>query len=162
MVVRFLDPSHEPALNTFAFLFVFDAQRAMSPISEEEAKYYYTGLPSCPLLIARTSTTPWDRQPKELGPASHHALHKAWEDGLARKAIDLLKSRDVEWTSIDIVRIGPAEEYYRPVILWIGVTPGSLSHDDGLVVASKCKALLEEHDITDVDVEIRESVVRFL
>ena len=68
----------------------------------------------------------------------------------------------MEWTSIDIVRIGPAKEYYRPVILWVGVTPGSLSHDDGLVVASKCKALLEEHDITDVDVEIRESVVRFL
>ena len=157
-----MTPFLRTTLNTLAFLFVFDAQHAMSPMSEEEAKYYYTGLPSCPTLVARTSTTPWDRQPKELGPASHQALHKVWADGLSRKVSDLLKSRDVEWTSIDIVRIGPAEEYYRPVILWVGVTPGSLSHDDGLVVASKCKALLEEHDITDVDVEIRESIVRFL
>lgn len=35
--------------------------------------------------------------------------------------------------------------------------PGSLSGDDGVVVASKCRELLAEHGITDV--EIRESVV---
>jgi len=131
----------------------------MSPISEEEAKYYYRGLPSCPRLVARTSTTPWDRQDKELGPVSGHAIGEVWQDGLALKAFDLFKSREVDWTSVDIVRIGPAGEYHNPVILWVGVTPGSLSHDDGLDVAHKCKKLLEEHDITDIDVEIRESVV---
>jgi len=129
----------------------------MSPISEEEAKYYYRGLPSCPPLVARTSTTPWDRQDKELMPAGGHALCKVWEDGLDLKAFDLFESREVDWTSVDIVRIGPEGEYRNPVILWVGVTPGTLSHDDGLVVAHKCKELLEEHDITDVDVEIRES-----
>jgi len=129
----------------------------MSPISEEEAKYYYKGLPSCPRLVSRTSTTPWDRQEKELGIASSHAIGKVWEDGLALKAFELMEN--VDCTSVDIVRIGPAGEHRNPVVLWIGVTPGSLSHDDGFAVAHKCKKLLEEHDITDVDVEIRESVV---
>ncbi|KZT23717.1 hypothetical protein NEOLEDRAFT_1136211 [Neolentinus lepideus HHB14362 ss-1] len=30
-----------------------------SPPSEMEARRYYTGLPSQPVLVARTSTTPW-------------------------------------------------------------------------------------------------------
>jgi hypothetical protein len=46
-----------------------------------------------------------------------------------------------------------------PVVLWIGVTPGSLSGKDGAVVVSKCCTLLDEHEITDVEVEIRESVL---
>lgn len=65
----------------------------------------------------------------------------------------------VEWTSLDVVRIGDADEWFAPVILWIGVSPASLSGHDGLDVAYKCRKLLVEHDITDVDVEIRESIV---
>jgi hypothetical protein len=86
-----------------------------------------------------------------------------WEeegrDGLADKISELLKSREVKYTSVDVVRVGPAEEFSNPVILWISVTPGTLSRDDGLVAANKCKELLEEHDVTDVDVEIREGVL---
>jgi hypothetical protein len=65
---------------------------------------------------------------------------------------------EVNWTSIDVVRIGIEDEWYwyRPVVLWIGVTPGSLS---GAVVVRKCRELLEEYTIFDVDVEIRESIV---
>lgn len=37
--------------------------------------------------------------------------------------------------------------------------PASLSGHDGVVVAFKCRELLLEYDIADVDVEIRESVV---
>ena len=138
-----------------------------SPPSEMEAKNYYAGLPSRPILVARSSTTPWkpptgpeaDWELKELGPASSHALSKVWENGLAREVITLLDSMKVKFTSIDIVRIGTAEEYPFPVILWIGVTPGSLSGEDGVVVVSKCRGLLEKNNITDVDVEIRESVL---
>ncbi|KAF8325423.1 uncharacterized protein EI90DRAFT_3019067 [Cantharellus anzutake] len=43
--------------------------------------------------------------------------------------------------------------------IWIGVVPASLSGNDGVVVVSKCRELLEEYNIADVDVEIRESVV---
>ena len=49
-----------------------------SPLSEMEAKFYYAGLPSCPVLVARTSTTPWEAPTgpeeswnlKELRPAN--------------------------------------------------------------------------------------------
>jgi len=64
---------------------------------------------------------------------------------------------EVKWTSIDIVRIGNAGD--SSVILWIGVMPASLSHHGGFDVASKCRELLVKDNITDVDVEIRESVV---
>ena len=139
----------------------------MSPLSEMEAKHYYAGLPSAPPLVARTSTTPWEAPTgpethlprKELRPVGEHALAGVWGDGLGRKVSDLLTSRKVDWTSVDLVRIGVEDEYFAPVILWIGVTPGSLSHDDGSVVAHKCKELLEERGIADVDVEIRGSVI---
>ena len=85
---------------------------------------------------------------------------RAREDKLAPKLHDLLDEMKVEWTSTDVVRIGYVEEpSTAPVIVWIGVKPKSLSGNDGADVASGCKSLLEEHDIPDVDVEIRESVV---
>jgi len=141
----------------------------MAPVSELESKFYYTGLPSQPPLVARTSTTPWsppkdseeaELQRKELRPASHPALHAVWEDGLANKVFDLLKTMEVKWTSADILRIGHEGLAVRPypVILWLGVVPGSLSRDDGDVVAHGCKKILEEHGISDVDVEIREAI----
>lgn len=70
----------------------------------------------------------------------------------------------VKWTSTDVVRIGShdpedSKKSYAPVIVWIGVIPASLSNSDGVAVATKCRELLVESDITDVDVEIRESVV---
>lgn len=138
-----------------------------SPPSETESKLYYYGLPSRPPLVARSSTTPWKEptgseaycEAKELRPVYNHALQEVWKAGLAREVIAVLDSMEVKFTSIDIVRIGIPEQSHFPVIIWIGVTPGSLSGEDGVVVVSKCRGLLEKHDITDVDVEIRESEV---
>ncbi|KAF8957089.1 hypothetical protein BDZ97DRAFT_1670470 [Flammula alnicola] len=135
-----------------------------------EAKYYYAGLPSTPVLVARTSPTPWKaptgpeayRKTKELRPVGNHAALKAvWEDDLAPKLHALLQSMKVKWTSTDVVRIANAGEPSAPapVVLWIGVIPGSLKGDDGVGVAAKCRELLGEYGIADVDVEIRESVV---
>ncbi|KAG8729857.1 hypothetical protein FRC11_007882 [Ceratobasidium sp. 423] len=139
----------------------------MFPISEMEAKCYYYGLPSHPILVARTGTTEWKeptglegyRVIKELRPVGNHAITEVWEDNLALKIHALLDTMKVKWTSTDVVRIGNAKESLAPVILWIGVVPGSLSNGDGLVVAFQCQKLLEENDITDVEVEVRESVV---
>jgi hypothetical protein len=133
-----------------------------------EAKLYYTGLPSTPVLVARSSTTPWVApagpeaylKPKELRPVYGHALQKPWEGNLPHKLRNFLDSRDVKWTSIDPIGIGNVGESSAPLIIWIGVLPKSLPRDEGVVVASKCKELLVEHNIADVDVEIRESVVR--
>ena len=140
---------------------------ALFPQSELEAEVYYAGLPSTPVLVARTGSTPWEEPtgqfayavPKDLRPVGKHSLKEVWEDNLAPKLHTLLDSMKVMWTSTDVVRIGIVEESSAPVILWIGVMPASLSRNDGLNVASKSKELLIEHHITDVDVELRESVV---
>ncbi len=133
----------------------------------EESKCYYAGLPSAPILVARTSTTPWKaptgpeayHRLKELRVVGEHALNSVWGDDLGVKVSSLLDEMNVKWTSLDIVRIGYCGQFFAPVILWIGVTPASLSSEDGIVAARKCKEILEEYHITDVDVEIRESVV---
>ncbi|KAK0218127.1 hypothetical protein IW262DRAFT_1483789 [Armillaria fumosa] len=138
-----------------------------SPPSEKEANFYYSGLPSGPLLVARTVTIPWKaptgpeayRRIRDLRPVGNHALKEVWEGNLALKLHALLDSMKVKWTSTDVVRIGYPKESSAPVILWIGVMPASLSGDDGVVVASQCRELLKEHNIDDVDVEIHESVV---
>ena len=129
--------------------------------------FYYAGLPSGPKLVARTGTTPWKapdgpeayRKIKELRPVGNHALKGVWEDNLAIKLHVLLDSMKVKWISTDVVRIRNTEESFAPVILWIGMMLRSLSGDDGAVVASKCREILGEYDIADVDVEIRESIV---
>ena len=168
-----------------------------SPLSELEARFYYTGLYSAPILVARSGTTPWEmptspetyqklqelltalNKPfdldwkadvtsgrealldsiklKGLNPAGSHSLSKTWEGKLGPKIRTLLDSMEAKWTSIDVFRIG--WERPIPVVLWIGAVPGSLSDEYGAVVTSECHKLLVEHDITDVDVEIRESIV---
>ncbi|TFY68395.1 hypothetical protein EVG20_g3582 [Dentipellis fragilis] len=142
----------------------------LSPPSNEEAGLYYAGLPSRPRLVARSGIVPWSAPTgpeayaviRMLHPVGDHAVKEVWEDKLALKLHALLDSMEVKWTSTDVVRIGNADEPYRsaPVVLWIGVIPTSLSGADGVVVASKCKELLvAEYNITDVDVEIRQSIV---
>lgn len=135
---------------------------ASSPPSEMESN-----LPSAPILVARTGTTPWEvptgpeayLRHKELRIVGNHAIKDVWEGDLAVKVHTLLTSMKIKWTSIDIVRIGYDGESSAPVILWIGVIPASLSRGDGIIVAHMCRDILEEYGITDVDVEIRESVV---
>ena len=134
--------------------------------AEAHANVHYAYLLACPPLIARTGAIPWDRRPNALGPEKNHALCKIWEEeegGLARETFDLLESREVKYACVDIVHAGSEEEGEEgrrrrplPVILWISVTRGSLARDDGIVVVHKCKELLEEHGVTDVEVEIRE------
>lgn len=134
-----------------------------SPPSKLEAEFYYSGLPSAPVLVARSGTTVWEEQAyrkiKELRAVGHHAIKGVWEDNLAPKIHAILDLMKVNWTSTDVVRIGNAKEPSAPVILWIGVMPQSLSGNEGTAVASMCRDLLTEHAITDIEVEIRESVV---
>jgi hypothetical protein len=47
-----------------------------------------------------------------------------------------------------------------PVVLWIGVLPNTLAGEDAFNSAKGLLELLKRHDITDVDVEYRESVYR--
>jgi hypothetical protein len=142
--------------------------------SNDEAIFYYAGLPSRPRLVARTGTIPWypptgpEAYPRrrELRTVGKHKLKDVWEDNLAPKihaALDLMK---IKWTSTDVVRIKYVDEDFVPVVLWIGVIPGSLDgkagkegKSQGFNVASRCREILVEHGITDVEVEIRQSIV---
>ncbi|KAH7911003.1 hypothetical protein BJ138DRAFT_1187026, partial [Hygrophoropsis aurantiaca] len=157
-----------------------------SPPSELESRTYYAGLPSAPILVARTSRSAWKRPTgpeaytvrKELRTVGNRApaLKAAWESaaggegqGIARRLHALLDTMHVQWTSTDVVRIvessyqqTPSPEYdsaNAPVVLWVGVRPASLSGAEGAVVAARCRALLVEAGVGDVEVEIRESVV---
>ncbi|CUS06751.1 unnamed protein product [Tuber aestivum] len=137
------------------------------PISSMEANLYYYGLYSRPILVARTSATLWKPpvcppgypSAKWLRTVGNHPLGKIWEGSLAPQIHKTLESQGVKWTSTDVARIGLVGEFLPPVIIWIGVQPGTLSREDGHAVAIQCKGLLLEHQILDVEVEIRESVV---
>ncbi|KAF8917443.1 hypothetical protein CPB85DRAFT_199393 [Mucidula mucida] len=145
------------------------APRLVPPIdlTEVEKKVYYYGLCSSPILVARSGTIPWEapsgpeayHRPKELRIAGDHKIAEVWEDDLALKVEGILNEKQVQWTSMDVVRIGYADESSAPVVLWLGVKPRSLSPEDGVVVVAQCKELLAAYVILDVDVEIRESDV---
>ena len=78
-------------------------------------------------------------------------------DKVTPEVVDILDSKSVSWTSIDVVRIGYEEEETLPLVLWIGITPLSLSSEDGIKVAVLCKNVLQKHAITSVECEIREA-----
>jgi hypothetical protein len=148
-----------------------------STTSELEAQLYYDGLPSKPRLIARTGPS-WEAPSgpeayprlKELKIPGNHGIFEVWEDNLAFKVHAILDQNDVDWSSTEIVRIGYVDEPSGNVILWIGVwrpdrrrgsTP--LSYDIAINVALKCKKLLEQYGIMDIDVELRESdIIQFV
>ena len=99
--------------------------------------------------MARSSTFDWKEvtdlagRPlkKELNPFGFHPLNDCW-DAVAESVITILNHKDVQWTSIDAVRIGYQNGQAFP-ILWIAVRPKSLSGEDGLQIARKCKGVLE-------------------
>lgn len=136
-------------------------------VSEPEAKFYYWGLPSNPRLVYRTGTLPWemptgpDARPekKELRPVFEHKLTAFWEV-LGWKIRDFLDSVEVRWTTIDVVRFIKVEKgkTIGPVILWIGVTPKTLSGKGAKTAAYGCLDILKVVEITDIEVEFRESV----
>ena len=133
-----------------------------TPTTIDEAKSYYHGLPSSPVLVARAGFTHWNmpsRGQKELRPVGKHLLSLVWEKDLALKLHALLGSLGVKWTSTDVVRIGIHGESSAPIVLWIGVVPNTLTGDTRITTVSQCLDLLLGYGITDVDVEIRESLV---
>jgi hypothetical protein len=72
---------------------------------------------------------------------------------------DILDKEQVDWTSIDLVRIGYGVEQ-GPVVVWIGIHPDSqVSYKVNYDTAVQCKELLIYHDIKDVEVEMRNSKI---
>ncbi|TCD60356.1 hypothetical protein EIP91_010316 [Steccherinum ochraceum] len=144
------------------------------PASDEEAELYYHGLPSQPVLVARTGSIEYisryilnchfpRARRRTLRPAGPHKIAEVWEE-LGPVIVSILDRENVNWTSLDVVRIGFVDEpkVSAPVVLWIGVELESLSSDVGNDVALECKELLLAHGIGDVEVEIREATVETL
>ncbi|KAG6820199.1 hypothetical protein H0H93_004049 [Arthromyces matolae] len=164
-------------------LFPHEVDDSVSPDSppyvlcKNEVDFYYLGLSryQAPRLIYRTSKTrePWVEPTglwtvypnKELRPVFGHKLNEEWKN-VGPKVRDLLDEQHVRFTSIDVVRLRTEVDmrYFvtGPVIIWIGVCPGSLLGEDAFNSANSLLELLRSHDITDVDIEFRESVYRRL
>jgi len=66
---------------------------------------------------------------------------------------------DIDWTTIDMVRIGTQVDTSDPIILWVGVAPGSLSWQQGVEIACCCRKVLLKAGL-DIHCEIRESIVK--
>lgn len=142
-----------------------DANRLQPP--ELEKQLYYQGLPSRPQLVARSNfSVSWQPEFEDEHPklkyisnvGSHDILNK-YDTALREKIITRLGS--TEWTSIDVVRIGYSGSHADPVILWIGVAPGSLASQTGLEIALGCRSELM-HAGLNVHCEIREATVESL
>jgi hypothetical protein len=82
---------------------------SLQPSSKLEALRYYNGLPSAPVLVARTGT-PWKvpdgpeayLKIRDLRVVGNHPFKEVWEDNLALKLHTLLDSMRVKWTSTSV------------------------------------------------------------
>ncbi|KAG5817737.1 hypothetical protein H9Q74_001584 [Fusarium xylarioides] len=146
---------------------------AESPITEEEAGGYYFGLCSHPTLVARSDTEdkPWSARydgwtvKKTIDPIGNHTIVPLWNkanSNLQKGIIDTL--RDLNWTAIDILQLGYARRLNTldepddmfPKLL-ISVQPGSTSWTSGYITTLRCRQVLREYGIDDVEVEIMEA-----
>jgi hypothetical protein len=150
------------------------------PDAYERATYYngITGDNDHPELVYRSNylTTPF---PKPAGRFAHipvksvygtfdASLNKVW-DTVGPQIVDIIVARDIKCTSIDPARFlthaEPGEGSkgrLGPVVVWIGVQPGSTSPDTAHDVSQAILALLRKNNVKDVVVEWREAVPQWL
>jgi len=139
----------------------------MAPYTYQQVRSYYYGLPSRPTFVASTIDEVWASPTgpeaytpiKMLRAVGEHKIVELWEADIADQVIARLTAMNVDWTSLDVVRIGIVGESSAPIILWIGVVPKSLSGEDGRTVAFDARKILYKNGIQDIEVEIRESCV---
>ncbi|KAM5539510.1 hypothetical protein V8D89_006962 [Ganoderma adspersum] len=141
-----------------------------SPLSEEEIYCFFAGLPSRPLLIARTGA-PWKPIPlgpwhcpyeRELRPVGEHAIAApgVWENQVGPALLQVLDEEAVRWNTIDVHRIHYIDfdnEAPFPVVVCIGVKFGLLSGEDGARVAKQCQEVLDGFGLGDVEIAIKAS-----
>lgn len=156
----------------FSYHAAFPFAAAMQPPSLEERDHYYDGLPSCPRLIARSSVTPWRGaippeklryHTKRLVNVGSHRIVEAWNDSSSTGSLraSILDTLDgIDWTAVDILRVGYADPL--PVVVMVSVRPGAVSFETGSAIVRRCKQLLDRDGLGDVECEMRESTVSSL
>ena len=146
------------------------------PDEYERTSYYngITGDGDHPDLVYRSDflTTPF---PKPVGRHAHipvkslrgvfdTPLNGVW-DAVGPQIRDLIKARKINWSSIDPARFfthAPLGEEAKgslgPVVIWVGVTPGSTSADTAHEVSQEILTLLRKNGVDGAVVEWREAV----
>ncbi|KAL5523207.1 hypothetical protein ACEPAF_1474 [Sanghuangporus sanghuang] len=151
-----------------------------TPTEYERTTYYngITGDGDHPELVYRSDflTTPF---PKPVGRFAHipvkslrgvydTPLNGVWES-VGPKIVELITTRKINWSSVDPARFfthaTPGEEEkgsLGPVVIWLGVIPGSTSSDTAHEVSQEILTLLREHGVKDAVVEWRQAVLQRL
>ncbi|KAI5981228.1 hypothetical protein EDD15DRAFT_428857 [Pisolithus albus] len=175
--------SHSSMTSNFSTLTITSEATVVpehSPDAYERASYYngITGDGDHPELVYRSDylTTPF---PKPTGRFAHlpvkslrgvfdTPLNKVW-DVVGPKIRDIINTWEILWSSIDTARFfthgPPGEEELGslgPVVIWIGVKPGSTSSDTAHDVSQEILALLQKHEVEGIVVEWREAVLQRL
>ncbi|KAL1900996.1 hypothetical protein Sste5346_002060 [Sporothrix stenoceras] len=148
-----------------------DALAGFTEPSEDEKQYYFHGLAGSPRLLARTSSTVWDRSawgewatPRKvittLGP---HALVKNWCPELRAALVAALNASDgaggaLPWEAFYPIRLGldGHRKYDNPAVLLVSIRhhPSS-SWSVAMRAALHCRDLLRVFGINDVEVEMK-------
>ncbi|KAJ3765306.1 hypothetical protein FB446DRAFT_600015, partial [Lentinula raphanica] len=130
------------------------------------ATYDFYGTPSGPLCVYKTG----DLWPVRTGPESqriireacpvfNHPIEDIWLD-IGERIYILLDDKKVHWTSIDPVAFAEAgQEPFCPLLLWIGVQPGSLLYGDAHTAAEAVTFLLANVGLHGIEVGFCESIV---
>ncbi|CVL12934.1 hypothetical protein FPRO06_13152 [Fusarium proliferatum] len=138
------------------------------PPSEEERRGYFHGLPSSPLLVARSSAAAWSRlnysgfpEEKKMAVATGHAIQQPWNEPNSPLQGSIMKAlENLNWTAIDILRIRSNKHLTREkvgqVMMLITVPENSTTFNQGYEAVCTCKSILENMGLGDVEVEMKE------
>nr|ODN96160.1 hypothetical protein L204_03852 [Cryptococcus depauperatus CBS 7855] len=150
-----------------------------SPDEYERTSYYngIAGERDHPELVYRSDlhTTPFPKPTGRFGHLPVKSLRGVFDTPLntvwatvGPQIRDLIKAQDIHWSSIDTVRFfthGPPGEDVKgtlgPVVIWIGVIPGSISADTAHDVSQQILELLQKNGVEGVVVEWREYIIIF-
>ncbi|KAH9167356.1 hypothetical protein EDB89DRAFT_1997768, partial [Lactarius sanguifluus] len=151
-----------------------------TPTEYERTSYYNgsTGDGDHPELVYRSDflTTPFPKPDDRYAHIPVKSLHGVYDTPLngvwetvGPKIVDLIMTRKINWSSVDPARFfthaTPGEKEkgsLGPVVIWVGVVPGSTSSDTAHEVSQEIIALLWEHGVKDTVVEWREAVLQRL
>jgi hypothetical protein len=146
---------------------------SMAAVSDYERTSYYNGISDQgdhPDLLYRTGSAkyPWiqprGRHPyqptKSLRGVYRTPLNDVWST-VGPQVRELVKDRKIHY-SIDPARFvthgEDGEETLGPVVIWVGVYPGSTSTDTAHEVSQKILELLEKNGVKNIEVEWHEAV----
>ena len=130
------------------------------------ATFDFYGVPSAALCVYKSGNA-W---PVRTGPESQriireargvhgHPMQPVWLE-LGERVYKLLDKMGVRWTSIDPLAFAEVrEESFSPLLLWVGVVPGSLQYELANTAAEAVTKLISEAGFRDVEIGFRESIV---